>query len=386
LPLSHYQVLEITTTYAGAYAGRQLAEAGLSVLRIELEAEPALQSWPPHTASGFSVAYLSANGKKESLWLDRHSEGGQALLKRLIAGSQVLLTDCPDLFAARSPGVTCQIHADRISGRYELPSSEVVVQAMSGAMGLTGRVNGPLARIAFPVADVAPGIYAATGVIQALADGGQQALAVHSLDAVVSLLGYLVSNFIITGTEMGVVGSGHPHYVPYGAFKAQDGYVIIAASTQAFWRNLCHMLERPDWIDDPRYRSISSRQENRLQLVQEITHEIRHSTVAEMEARLEQANVPNAPVLTMQQALSHPLTVEREMITEVGGVPLFNSPLVTLTAGGPQRPAVGRPWRSSLQALGLQVAEIVDAQKSGLIRPFYTPFTSMAREEGSQHG
>lgn len=374
---SPYQVVEVTTTHAGAYAGRQLAEAGLPVLRVELLDKPA-QSLPPMTAEGFSAAYLSMNGKKENIRLDRLSEQGRALLEKIITNSSVFVTDVSDLFAARSALVTCHLHVGKVGVAGDLPSNDILIQAMSGALSMTGHLKGPPAPIGIPVGDIAPGLFAAVGVLFALIEETPQTISVHSLDATVSLLSYLGCSFLVSGKEPGFAGSGHPFVTPYGAYRAKDGYIIVAPGfTQVFWQNLCRMLGRPELTEDPRFRTFTNRRNNRNELQEILDSAFAEKTVDEWETCLDRADVPNGPIRSFRQALDHPITNIRGMITQVHGLSFLSTPLINNTpvAGMAERPLGARGWRQAFERLGMTGTEVTALARDGVVRPGYTPFS-----------
>lgn len=365
------QVVEVADTYGTAFGGRLLAESGISVLRIETSPNPLLQRMVPPGPGGSSVPYLSANSKKSTLRIDVTKAEGHQLLSRLIAGADAFLTDRADLADERASIVTCRVapFSDAPNIAYELPSYDVLNQARSGAISMTGRIGGPPVPIGFPVGDIAPGVYAAIGVLQALVDGGRRVIEVDALDATVSLLSYLGCSFIAAGEEPGFIGSGHPHIVPYGAFPASDGYVIVAGFTQDFWRNLCHMFERPDLIEDPRYRTFVDRRDNRDELNGILAEMFRQNTVEHWVAALDEADVPNAPIYSMRQALDQPVVGQREMVTTVDGTPFLNSPIIDVEhpTGPGSRPPLDRDWTSALERLGLGLPDIERLRAAGVL-------------------
>lgn len=371
--LVHLRVVEIASTYGAAFGGRLLSETGVSVLRVETEAEPALNRMPPRGPGGYSVPYLSANGKKARVRVDTSAAEGRALVDRLIAASDAFLTDRPELWDKRSAGVSCRVHTfpDDVQLRYELPSYDVPIQAQSGAISMTGRIGGPPVPIGFPIGDIAPGVYASIGTLQGLLDGGRQTIAVHALDAAVSLLSYLGCSFIAAGEEPGFIGSGHPHIVPYGAFPASDGYVIIAGFTQDFWRKLCRMLDREDLTENPRYRTFVDRRDNRDELNALLADLFREDTVEHWVARLDTADVPNAPIYSMREALDSDVVGERDMTVELDGLRFLNSPIIDVDnpRGAASRPPLMRDWRRALGALGLAEDEIAELLRAGTVRP-----------------
>jgi crotonobetainyl-CoA:carnitine CoA-transferase CaiB-like acyl-CoA transferase len=316
----------------------------------------------PTGPGGRGVPWLSANLKKSTVHLDTSRAEGIELLARIVAQSDAFLTDRTELWDLRARTVSCRVQTfpDGPDLAYSLPSYDIPIQAQSGAISMTGRIGGPPVPIGFPIADIAPGVYSAIGVLQGLLDGHRRTMTIHALDATVSLLSYLGCSFIAAGEEPGFIGSGHPHIVPYGAFPASDGYIIVAGFTQDFWRNLCHMFDRADLIDNPRYRTFVDRRDNRDELNALLADLFREGTVEEWVARLDVADVPNAPIYSMRAALDQPVVAQRSMITEIDGHPLLHSPIIDVDqqTGPTSRPPLVRDWKASFGRLGVSDAEL----------------------------
>lgn len=346
-----YPVVEIASTFGTMHSGRLLAEAGLPVLRLELGRGDGLAPLSPGGPDGLPLAEASANLKKRVLRVDpgRH----QALIRRLAAEAAVLLTDRPECVDLAARTVTCHVHpyAGTVGGVHELPSADVLVQAATGAAGMTGRVGGSPVPIGFPIGDLAPGIFAAIGTLRGLLDDRPQRISVRAVDATVALLAYLGCSFFVDGEDPGFIGSGHPYIVPYGAYTAKDGFFIVAAFNQMFWRRLCSLIGRADLADNPRYRRFTDRRENRDELNALLNGIFRTRTIAEWVQALHEADIPNAPVFSMQQALAHDVVRARGMVSTVDGIPLFESPIMHLSerlAGRSGKTPLERDWGAVL--------------------------------------
>ncbi|MFO1188602.1 MAG: CoA transferase [Alphaproteobacteria bacterium] len=374
--LSRFQVVEIASTAAGTHAGRLLAEAGLSVLRLELDDAPPLQSLPPLDENGTSIAYLSANGKKSVL---RVRAADRALIARLIAASDAFITDHRGWFAVRSRGTTCHVLPTDgvLQDDLDLPSGDVLLQAACGAASVTGRLSGPPVTIGIPIGDVAAGYFTALGVMNGLIEDKPQLLSVRGIDAIVALLSYMGTCYVVSGEDVGFIGSGHPYIVPYGAFPASDGYVIVGAFTQAFWRKLCTMLDHNDWANDPRFKTFVNRRDNRDILNGMLDAVFRQNTVAYWVDRLRDADVPHAPVHSLRQAVQQPVMAARAMTATINGRRYFNTPIINLAGGGGPltRPAVSPDWRACLGRLGLAAADIAALVAKAAVDPV-TPLGS----------
>lgn len=376
----NHRVVEIASSAAGAYAGRVLAEAGLAVLRIEVEETPALCSLPPFTDDGSSIPYLSLNGRKEIIRVDVRDPRGRALARRLISAASVFLTDDPAYFPLRCRGVTCHVHPGEIGIAGNVPSMDYIIQAMSGALSMTGPLKGPPSPIGIPVGDIAPGLFATIGILNGLLSDEPQAIEVRALDATLALMSYLGCSYLVGGAEMGFVGTGHPYVTPYGAYRAKDGHIIVAPGfTQIFWQNLCHMLGRADMIDDPKFATLTSRKKHRDELQAILDAAFMQDTVENWERRLNEADVPNGKVQPVRAALEHPVMQHRGMITEIGGRRFINSPVIQNTPGAEAdgRVSAGNPgWHTLVHELTEGRGELEALLAGGQVAALHTPWSA----------
>ncbi len=235
--------------------------------------------------------------------------------------------------------------------------------------------------IGFPVGDVAPGIYATIAVLDALVKGGKQTIEIRALDAMLSLLSYFATCYKVDGEDIGFVGSGHPYIVPYGAYPASDGWIIVAAFTQVFWRKLCAMFDRKEWSDHPRFKNFSLRRDNRDELNALIADMFRPHPVAYWAEQLRLADVPHAPVYTLHQALTQPVVAARDMVIDVNGLSMLNSPVIDLcrrAADLPDRPGLSLDWQAQLHALGVAGDELVALLASRSVVPLGSTASSTA--------
>jgi crotonobetainyl-CoA:carnitine CoA-transferase CaiB-like acyl-CoA transferase len=207
---------------------------------------------------------------------------------------------------------------------------------MSGHMTMTGEPGRPPVCIGVPLADLSGGIYSCKGILAALfhreRTGQGCQLELSMFDSMLALLSYAGTMWLTNGVLTRPPGSGHEYIVPWQAFEASDGYIVIATRQEGFWRKLCGVLGEPGLAEDPRYATNALRVENRLSLVPHLERILRGRTVADWLARLRAAEVPAAPVNNLDGAFSEPPVAEREMIVEydhpdVGKVRLPGNPI-----------------------------------------------------------
>ena len=203
-------------------------------------------------------------------------------------------------------------------------------------MAITGEPGRPPARVGIPLADMSGGIFSCKAILAALFDrertGQGRRVELSMFDAMLSLLGYMGTMWLTNGELPRPPGSAHDYTVPWQAFAASDGYVVIATRQEVFWRKLCGVLEEPALAADPRYETNALRVEHRATLVPHLERIFRARTVADWLARLRAAEVPAAPVNNLDGAFAEPPVAEREMIVEydhpeVGKVRLPGNPI-----------------------------------------------------------
>jgi crotonobetainyl-CoA:carnitine CoA-transferase CaiB-like acyl-CoA transferase len=184
--------------------------------------------------------------------------------------------------------------------------------------------------------DLVGGINGPIGILAALHErsvtGRGRLIDVSLLDGMLGMLGYLAQLAFFTGQDPKPQGCEHPNLVPYGAFPAQDGSIIVACLTNSFWERICAAVQKPDWSFDPRFATIEQRRDNRRQVNEMIGEFTSHRTVAELVELFTEYNVPHAPILGITAALTQPQAVAREMVVEtdhavLGKIPIVNRPI-----------------------------------------------------------
>jgi crotonobetainyl-CoA:carnitine CoA-transferase CaiB-like acyl-CoA transferase len=198
------------------------------------------------------------------------------------------------------------------------PAFDLVVQAYSGHLDITGDAAGPPARVGVPLADLAGGLYACISVLGALCGrelhGGGQHADVGMLDSLVSLLSYDALDHLNSGARVTRQGTAHAHMVPWQAFAVKDGHVVIAAREEKFWQRLCDAIGRPDLKDDPRTRDNRSRVANRAFAVAVLEQAFAQHTKDEWMAVLDEHDIPAAPVNDFDDVFADPQVRARGIV------------------------------------------------------------------------
>ena len=217
-------------------------------------------------------------------------------------------------------------------------------------MAFTGEPGRPPARVGIPLADLSGGIFSCKAILAALYErertGKGCRIETSMFDAMLNLTSYIGTLYLTSGELPAPQGSAHEFTVPWQAFRAQDGYVVIATRQENFWRKLTAVLGEPGLAEDPRFVTNPKRLENRVGLVPIIERILRTRTVADWLERLRAAEVPAAPVNNLDGAFAAPPVAERDMIVEydppdVGKVRRPGNPI--RKAGAPATPSRPAP-------------------------------------------
>jgi len=335
LPLSSITIVDLTHVIAGPFASMILADLGATVLKIEAPGRgDTARGTPPHD-DGISHFFAAVNRNKHSVSLNIKHPRGKAFLDQLIAQADVLIHNFRpgvmetlglghETLAKTNPGlVYCAISGfGQVSPLRDRPAFDGVIQAMSGLMSLTGEADGPPVRAGLSVGDFIPGLYAAMAIVVAIREkerhGKGQYLDVSNFDCLFNILGYYVPYYELTGKVPLRTGGAHPTVVPMGGFPSADGHIVVAAFNQGFWRNLCGALDRPQWLEDPRYATLTTRAQHSAPLFKELCEVMKQKTTAEWEVIFQAHDVPCGPVLNVADLVEHPQVKQRELLESLG--------------------------------------------------------------------
>lgn len=394
-PLAGLRVLDLTWFLAGPYATLILADLGAEVIKLEAEAGDASRAIPPHFHRGESAYFMSVNRGKRSVVLDLKQEQGRAVLFDLARRSDVLLEsfrpgvtqrlgiDYAALAACNPALVVCSLTGFGLTGPYrERPAYDMIVQALSGGMSLTGEPGGRPVRAGVPIGDLAAGMYAAIGVLAALSErqrtGRGRHLDIAMLDCQVSLLTYQAAYYLLSGEVPGPQGRGHVSFPTYRAFRAGDGLdVLVTANTEAMWRALCQVLQLQELADDPRFRTNAERLAHRAELDRLLEDRFAQRPSDAWLPLLQQAGIPAAPVNTLDRALADPQVAARHMVLDVehargGTVRLIGNPIKAEGAPEPATtspPLLGQQTEDVLRrVLGYDQARLDALRAAGAVR------------------
>ena len=315
-------------------AGMVLADMGAHVIRVEdLGGSDVTRHNPPYI-NGESHYFISLNRNKESLALDLKRPEALEIALRLVEQSDVVIENFRPGVADRlglgyealskiNPSIVyCSVSGFGQTGPLKNKTAyDLVIQAVTGAMAVTGEAGRPPTKMGLPLADELSAMFAAINILAGIErrdrTGRGSYLDVSMFDVGVSLLGYMGTVYFATGEQAARLGSSHQTIYPYNAFPTRDGHIVVASFTQAFWRKFALAIGRPDLPDDLRFATFSARNTARKELGAILEPILRTRSTAEWIALLDKNDVPNGPVNTLAQAIEMEQTKARGMVVEV---------------------------------------------------------------------
>lgn len=392
-PLAGVRVLDFTRVLAGPSAALALADLGAEVIKIEPPSGDETRAFPPFK-QGESHYFISINRGKKSMVVDLKTDAGVEIIKSLVPKCDVLIENyrpgVMDRFglgystlAEINPKlIYCSISGFGQTGPLkDQPSFDIVLQALSGAMSVNGEPEGLPTKLGIPLGDLVGGINGPIGILAALHErnstGKGRYIDVSLLDGMIGLLGYLAQLSFFTGEDPKPQGSQHPNLVPYGAFPAKDGSIIVACLTNNFWQRVCQALAMEERINDPLFNTIEKRRDNRSAVNQLVSDFTEQKTVAELVEIFTKHQVPHAPILPVGQALNQPQAKARNMVVDtdhltLGKIPIVNRSIKFADAEQPiptAPPVLGQHTDAILsEILGLSIEQIEQLKSSGAIR------------------
>lgn len=359
-------VLDLTTHLSGPFCGMQLADMGADVIKIESPQGDSMRGAPPFV-EGESAPFMLWNRNKRGIRLDLKNADDLKVFWELVDGADVMLENFrPGVIDklgigwkalhARNPRLVLgSISGFGQTGPYARRGGfDLVIQAMSGLMSVTGPKDGPPHRIPLAISDVGAGLYLTIGVLSALQarhkTGEGQWVETSLLEATVSLGVYEAANFFANGKRPERLGQGHRGSSPYQVFQTRDGWLTIGAAQQNFFVKVCEMIGKPELPQDPRFKTNALRVQNNDAIVAILQTELLKRSNDQWLKAFEAEGIPAGPVLHHDEVFADPQILARGMVAEVEhakagkqktlGVPLK----LSATPGGVRRaaPALGQ--------------------------------------------
>jgi len=345
-PLSGLVVIEIGHSIAAPYAGMILGELGAEVIKVENpKGGDACRGWGPPFAEGAATCFHAVNRGKQGITCDLADPADAGRLKQLILeradvvihnlkfgaldkyglGAAALRAEKPSL-------ICCNLNAFGAVGPLrERPGYDPMMQAYSGLMSLLGEDQRPPVRVTASIIDMGTANWAVVGILAALRERdrtGKGGIVDTSLyETSLALMSILLADHLQTGDLPARSGSGVPMIVPYQAFEAADGYMMVAAGNDNLFRRLAGAIGRPSLAEDPRFSTNGNRVVNRAVLVGILGDILKTETRAHWAKLFEAAGIPNGPINSMDQVVTDPQTKALGQIQTQAGLSLVGLPL-----------------------------------------------------------
>ncbi|MBB2893620.1 CaiB/BaiF CoA transferase family protein [Flexivirga oryzae] len=371
-PLAGVVVADLSRVLAGPYCTMLLADLGALVIKVESPGGDDTRRWSPPRRGDDSTYYLSVNRNKYSIALDFKDPADLAVVRRIVDRADVVIQnfkpgglekfglDAATLRQERPDLVYASISGFGTDGGANLPGYDLLVQALSGMMELTGSADGEPMRSGVAVFDVITGLHSALGILAALRvrdeTGRGDHVEVNLLSSALSGLVNQTSAYVAGGVVPTRMGNEHPSLYPYEPLPAADKEIVIAVGNDPQFAALCRCLELPELPGDARFATNEARNANRGELRVLLTERLKTRPAADWFELLRAANVPAAPILTVAEGTQFAEQLGLEPVVETG-------------TGERRIPAIRNPIRFSESPLDYsKSAPILDGDRDQVTR------------------
>lgn len=340
-PLNGLRVLDLSRIVAGPLCAMLLADLGANVVKVEGPSGDEIRKWGPPFVEQQATYYYVPNKNKWLMTLDLKSPGGQLVLAELIKAADVVIhnftadvAQALEVDFGRVAAINPCIIYLTISGfgpaQANRPGFDLVAQATSGLMSVTGNPETGPTKVGVPISDIASAHYGAIGVLAIVAQRGIGAirsgkqfpavqLDVALQDASISLLANQAANWLLGGINGTLRGNDHPNVAPYSVFATGDGAIALAVGTSKQFERLCQVLGRGELATDPRFSDNASRRRHRDELRELLETALSRESAAKWHELLSAHGVPNGPILDVSDAIEDPACDLVGIIGDTGG-------------------------------------------------------------------
>jgi len=393
LPLTGAKVLDLTNVMSGPYCTLMLADMGAEVIKIEAFPDGDTSRRFDPKVNGESYCFAALNRNKRSIALNLKSPQGLDVFNRLAKQSDFIVENFrPDVKRKMgiayddvkkiNPGVIYgSVSGFGQTGPYAMKGGyDIVAQGVTGIMRMTGEPGGRPAKVGIAMNDIAAGstlLYALLGAyIHRLKTGEGQYVETSLVEAGLAWTFWEFGAYFGGGELPTATGTRHRRSAPYQAYRTQDGYVTVGANSAKLWAGFCTLVvEKPEWLQDPRFADLPARLKNVEILQQEIEIVFASQPTAHWWAKLDAAGVPGGPVYTYEQCLEDPHVVAREMVTEmdhprIGRMKAMGHPVKSsgeLTKIRLPAPLLGEHTSAVLGEIGFSAAEVSAMYQAGVV-------------------
>jgi len=393
-PLSNIKILDLTRVLAGPYSTMLMQELGAEVIKVEMPGRGDDARYFGPFKNNTSAYFISINRGKKSISLNLKSEEGRKILLELVKkvdivtenfrpGTMEKLGLSYDVIKKINPRI---IYAStsgfgQTGPDSKKPAYDMLVQAMSGMMSITGWQDKPPTRVGVSIGDLGAGLYTIIGILSALYQrtitGEGQQVDVAMLDCQLSLLENAIVRHDVSGQSPKPNGNQHPTITPFQVFKTKDSYMALAMGNNVMWANFCKAINRTDLLENDNYSDNLKRTENRDELLAEIIPIIEKKDLSEWVEIFEEAKLPYSPVNSIGEVMEHKQVKARNMIVETeskatGKIKVAGNPIKMTNIDEEnfreKAPEIGE-HNSEIykEMLGLSEKEIQDLKEKGVI-------------------
>lgn len=378
-PLAGLLVADLSRVLAGPYATQIMGDLGATVIKVEAPVGDETRGWAPPERDGVSTYYLGVNRNKRDVVLDFHDETDRALALELVRRADVVIEnfkpgglvkyglDYESVVAVNPAVVYASISGFGAGGGAGLPGYDLVVQAASGLMSLTGSPEGPAYRSGVSVFDIMTGMQALIGILAALRHrertGEGQHVEANLLSTALSAMANHSSTFVAGGQIPFRMGNAHPSLFPYEPLPVADGELVVVAANNAQFQRFAAAIGRPELAEDPRFADTEDRNRNREELRPELVAALAAHTREEWFELLTRAGIACGPINTIDGGVALAERLGLDPVVQVGdgeaSVPMIRNPLTFSRTPASYRtapPALGqdgesvRAWLSNADA------------------------------------
>ena len=393
-PLEGVKVLDLSHALAGPFCSTMLADYGAQVIKIE---PPGLgdiaRAWGTPLPGGETDYFVSLHRNKQGMVLDlKHPEGKETFL-RLVEQCDVVLENYRagalarlgldyETARKRNPGIIyCSISGFGQDGPYrDRPALDLILQAESGMISVTGEAGGHGARAGVSIADLTAGMNAAFGVMLALRakekSGIGQSIDVSMMEGQLALLSTMIGNYCATGEIPRPMGTAYKALLPYQTFQTKTRDLALAVGSEKLWKTFCPVIGCPELADDPRFRTNGDRNRNRAALIERLQQAFLTRSYEEWETLLTESGIPVGAINNLAQVVEHPQVKARGSIVEVdhpraGKVRVVGVPVrLSATPGSVRTPAPAPGEHTAVvlrELLGLGAEQIEALRGAGAL-------------------
>lgn len=392
-PLQGIKVLDLSKVLAGPLCAQYLGDLGAEIIKVETVGQgDETRGWPPFPAAGLGTVFLSANRNKRSIAINMKSAEGRRLVHDLTKSVDIAIEsfgtgvaerlgiDATSLRSLNDRLIHCSISGFGRTGPLKTsPGYDVILQAFSGIMSMTGDEGGGYIRSPISPIDQMTGVHAFGGILAGLLErektGKGTAIQVSLFDTALGLLSYNLQTFWERGTQPAKCGSSHESLCPYQAFEAADGPIMIGVANDNLWRKFCAATGLEAIVNDPKFRANADRVRHRAETLGHVQLAIAVNTVAHWNKKLNEVGIPCSPIHTLAQLLDHPHTKGDPLIMQydhpvAGRLNCVGYPVTFVdqkrTTGLPP-PTLGQHTDEVLTEMGLSVARIAELRRNEVI-------------------